>query len=86
MLTNILPPAALVQLNNKIKGDIELCISNERQYWLSLYGWGAEVSTAGTVNMLAKSWKPSMVSDGFQVSLIQEMVFEQAEALLQVNR
>lgn len=85
VLTNILPPAALVQLNNKIKGDIELCISNERQYWLSLYGLGAEVSTAGIVNMLAKSWKPSMVSDGFQVSHVQEVVFEQAEALLQVT-
>lgn len=85
VLTNILPPAGLVQLNNKIKGDIELWISNERQHWLSLYGRGAEVSIAGIVNMLAKSWKPSTVSDGFHVSHVQEMVFEQVEALLQVT-
>ena len=51
----------------------------------SLYGRGAEVSIAGIVNMLAKSWKPPMISDGFQVSPVQEMVFEQAEAPLQVT-
>ena len=85
VLTNILPPAGLVQLNNKINDDIELRNSNEGQYWLSLYGRGVEVSTVEIVNMLTKPWKPSMVSDGFQVSHVQELVFEQAEALLQVT-
>lgn len=83
-LTNISPPAGLVQLNTKVNGDIELRDSNEGQYWLSLYGQGTGIPTSPIVSMLTQQWRSSVVSDGFQISHVQEIVFEQAEALLQL--
>ena len=83
-LTNISPPAGLIQLNKKVEGDLELRNSNEGQYWLSLYGQGAEFSTSPIVNLLTAPWKSSVASDGFQISHVQEIVVEQAEALLQL--
>ena len=84
-LTNILPPASLTKLNDKVNRDIELRMSNEGQYWLSLYGQGAEVSNRAIVSMLTKTWGPSKVSNGIQVSHLQNIVFEQANAVLQVS-
>lgn len=83
-LTNLWPPAGLIQLTNKVKGDIELRDSNEGQYWLSLYGQEAEISTSPIVSILTEPSKSSVVSDGFQISHVQNLVFEQAEALLQL--
>ena len=83
-LTNISPPAGLIQLNKKVKGDLELRNSNEGQYWLSLYGQGAEIPTSPIVSLLTAPWKPSVASDGFQILHVQEIVIEQAEALLQL--
>lgn len=83
-LTNISPPARLVERNNKVNGNIELRESNEGQYWLSLYGNGADISTSAAVGMLTKPWKSSTVSDGLQVSHVQDLAFEQAEAILQL--
>lgn len=85
LLTNISPPATLIELSNIINGDIELRNSNEGQYWLSLYGKGAEISTSVIVSMLTKPWKSSTVRDGFEISHVQDIVFEQAEALLQLS-
>ena len=59
--------------------------SNEGKAWLSLYRRGTDIQTGAVVSMLAKPWKPSAVSDGFHLSQIQEIVFEQAEALLKLG-
>ena len=83
-LTNISPPAGLIQLTNKVNSDIELRDSNEGQYWLSSYGQGAEVSTSPIVSILTAPLKSSVVSDGSPISHVQNLVFEQAEALLQL--
>ena len=86
-LTNILPPARLTKLNEKVYGDIELRHSNEGKYWLSLYGQGADISYRAVVivSILTKTWGPSTISNGFCVSHVQEIVLEQANAVLQVS-
>ena len=85
VLTNISPSTNLIKLNNEIKDDVKLCSSNEGQYWLSLYGQGAKVQMNAVVSVLMKPWKSSVVSDGIQVSHVQEIIFEQAETLLQLG-
>lgn len=84
-LTNISPPARLLELNNKVNADIALRDSNEAQYWLSMYGNKADIPTSAVVSLLTKPWTSSMVPNGFQISHVQEIVFEQAEALLQLS-
>ena len=83
ILANISPSVGLIQLNSKVNSDIELRDSNEGQYWLSLYGQGADVSTSPIVGLLTQPWKSSVLSDGLRISDVQETVFEQAEALLE---
>ena len=83
-LTNVSSSAGLVELNKKVNNDVELRNSNEGQYWLSLYGQGPEISTGAIVRILTKPWTSSVVSDGIQISHIQNIILEQAEALLQV--
>lgn len=83
-LTNISPSAGLMQLIKKVNGNIELRDSNEGQYWLSLYGRGTWIATGPVVSILTKSRKYSVVSDGYQISHVQDLVLEQAEALLQL--
>ena len=83
-LTNISPSAELIQLNDKVNGDTKLRKSDEGRFWLSLYGQETGIPTNPIVSMLTQQWKSSVVSDGIQISDIQEIVFEQAEALLQL--
>ena len=83
-LTNIAPPAALVELSEKVNSDSELRNSNEGQYWLSLYDQGADVSTSVIVSMLTKPRQLSAVLDKDRISHVQDMVIEQADALLQI--
>lgn len=84
-LTNISPPAGLIQLTNKVNSDIGFRDSNEGQYWLSLYGQGADISTSPIVSILTQPRKSPVVSDGFPISHVQELVFEEAEALHQLS-
>lgn len=83
-LINVLPLVELIELNNKVNENIKLRSFNEGQYWLSLYGKGADISTSAIVSMLTKPWKSPMVSDGILNPHVQEIVFEQAEAALQL--
>ena len=83
-LTNVAPPAGLVQLSEKVNGDRELSNSNEGQYWLSLYNQGADVSTNVIISMLTKPRQLSAIQDKDLISHVQGMVLEQADALLQI--
>lgn len=82
-LTNVAPPAGIFRLSEKVDSNSELCNSNEGQYWLSLYGQGADVSTSVIVSMLTKPRQQSGVLDKDRISHVQGMVLEQADALLQ---
>ena len=84
LLTNISPPVDLVQLNEKVKSDVKLSDSNEGKFWLSLYGRGADVTTGAIASMLTERWQMSVILDGIQIPHVQELVFEQAETLLQL--
>ena len=83
-LTNVSPSAELVMLNNKVNSDYELRSSNEGQYWLSLYGQGVKVSTSVIVSLLTKPKHWLAALDKVRISHVQDMVFEQADAMLQV--
>ena len=83
-LTNVAPPAELVKLSEKVNSDRELYISNEGQYWLSLYNQGAAVSTSVIFSLLTKPRQLSAILDKGLVSHVQGMVLEQADALLQI--
>ncbi len=83
-LTNISPSAELIQLNDNVNSDTKLRESNEGRFWLSLYGQESGIPTSPVVSILTQQWKCSVVSDGFQISDIQAIVFEQAEALLRL--
>ena len=83
-LTNVAPSAGLVKLSEKVNSDSELRNSNEGQYWLSLYNQGADVSTSVIVSMLTKPPQLSAVLDKDRISQVQDMVLEQADALLQI--
>ena len=85
VLTNISPPTGLIKLNSRIKDDVKLHQSNEGQHWLSLYDLGVRLQTGRVVSLLTEPWKSSAISDGIQISHVQEIVFEQAEALLQLG-
>ena len=83
-LANVSPSAEVTKLNDRVNGDIVFRKSNKAQFWLSLYGKGADVATGTVVGMLTKQWKPSVVSDGIQISHVQDTTFELADALLQL--
>ena len=84
-LINVSPPADLLELNDIVKSDVELQKSNEGQFWLSLYGKGADVPTRAISSMLTRPCNfPSSHLGRISIFRIQELVLEQADALIRL--
>lgn len=79
------PPPELAKLNEKMLEDVSLRDSDEGKHWLCLYGLGTRVLTTGLISILTKPSGASVRSDGIELSHDQQLVFEQAEALLHLT-
>ena len=80
-LTNMSPSAEVATLNAVIYRDPVLRESSEGEYWLSMYGKGADVYSS-LPNMLKRDWQPTSEANAISVDQVQDLVFEQAMTLL----
>jgi len=82
ILTNLMPPSDLATLNRRVTKDADLRESNEGQHWLSLYGRGTETPDTVFPRVLVMPWSPSFDTDGTHLLHVQDLVVDQAMALL----